>query len=130
MRKMFSENQIKGLAVQGVNEGIEQGQVEVGTKLFLHVLDTGTDNLQIITNSPVSPKIEEGVTLTLFSSYENGSGHILSMSYYDDVNTITYNVMELSAPSIDGVEILISGEENPIAFTSDWSDYDVEVVKL
>ena len=28
MRRMFSENQIKNLAVQGVNEGIESGEVK------------------------------------------------------------------------------------------------------
>lgn len=36
MRKMFSENQIKNLAVQGVNEGIESGDIQVGSKLYMH----------------------------------------------------------------------------------------------
>ena len=51
MRKMFSEKQIKGLAVSGVNAGIESGDVQVGTKLYKHSISFTTGDEIIITSS-------------------------------------------------------------------------------
>ena len=55
MRRMFSENQVKEMSVQAVKKGIEQGQVQVGTKLYVHnVTCDGRQELQIINTSPES----------------------------------------------------------------------------
>ena len=43
MRKMFSKNQIKELAVEGVNAGISSGSVQVGTKLYKHEIKLDED---------------------------------------------------------------------------------------
>ena len=40
MRKMFSENQIKSI----VNQGIESGDIQVGTKLYRHVISASENN--------------------------------------------------------------------------------------
>ena len=51
MRRMFSENQVKNMSVQAVNEGIEQGQIQVGTKLYLHNVVVDEKELQVLNTS-------------------------------------------------------------------------------
>ena len=68
MRKMFSKNQIKELAVEGVNEGISSGSVEVGTKLYLHNAYDNNGDFHIIfisTNGESSGSSEESLGAVL-----------------------------------------------------------------
>lgn len=93
MRKMFSEKQIKGLAVQGVNEGIEQGQVQVGTKLYQHnlILTNEDNNIDygVVVISPISQPCESFNDLkSLFQKYvsitscnDNEEGEFLYGAY-------------------------------------------------
>ena len=91
MRKMFSENQIKSI----VNQGIESGDVQVGTKLYKHTIEVETNDswltINCITNNAT---IDTEYTIISFgdSIDENSGTHIyvLSLSIVSNTLEATY----------------------------------------
>ena len=92
---MFSKNQVKELAIEGVNEGIRSGQVQVGTKLYKHfVQDTSGDfSISYISTDPepypsgqeTLANVIEGaiIILTMFNNL-TGNGAYAGMTYEPD----------------------------------------------
>ena len=101
MRKMFSKNQIKEI----VNQGIESGDVQVGTKLYEHSIyfefdsdqsDTGlTLPIYIISNNP------NPYSLNDFSVMLGHDG-ILSISP-DDYGEVTPPIISLDVGDNDNI---------------------------
>ena len=124
MRKMFSEKQIKGLAVNGVNEAIEGGQVQVGTKLYEHYLIFNENEdiwVHFVSNLPKIfeendsieqkiLKITEVVSTSLFPAYEynaadqDETGLVLATPEYT-ANSLKYLI--ISSADGDVLEDLV-----------------------
>ena len=76
MRKMFSENQIKNI----INQGVQQGEIQVGTKLYLHNVVVDEKELQVLNTSSdslVGQDIQAIFTDSISIRYSNNDNEFM-----------------------------------------------------
>ena len=124
MRQMFSKKQIEELSKESVSEGIESGEIQVGTKLYRHELTfTSGDTLIYISNynesyDSLSELIDEWLQGYIINGFiatnDYGNGVVL---YIADASTnlaITYYehedgavIQTINVPKADYEEVII-----------------------
>ena len=85
MRKMFSKNQIKEI----VNDGIQSGEIEIGTKLYLHEISIIDDDIfeavvTILSTKENIEQVEDLLSAVIVSNtYPDADPVIVFKFYYD-----------------------------------------------
>ena len=108
MRKMFSQNQIKNI----VNEGIEAGEINAGTKLYKHYVD-------IVCEDALSNEYEFYIeftsskkeTLNIDSAFSSNDIEFISFSRCEELNS-NPDLYTIQFMQINGGELLLRGLQN------------------
>ena len=134
MRKMFSENQIKGLAVQSVNDGINNGEIQRGYDIDLYMNQNEiVDPDDVTANTLPNAAIEsptEAITALVASNLYNfiKRGYIIYGGYL--------LVLQWANKSTDFIEAIFGGAslsygtQYTISVALDNSGIDVELAEV
>ncbi|WP_407462315.1 hypothetical protein [Methanobrevibacter sp.] len=100
MRKMFSENQIKKMSVQAVNEGIESGDVKSPLMILGQYEEQGSGNIALIYPSVERENKDKYVVI----AFNTSDGYSTEVEIDFKNGVITYLVSQEEIP-LDGASI-------------------------
>ncbi|MBO7731124.1 MAG: hypothetical protein J6S67_01175 [Methanobrevibacter sp.] len=136
MKRMFTNKQIKDLAIQAANEGIESGSVNANKKLYLHIITASNEEAQEgdingIDLEIVSTRSTPYTQFNAIPLYEEGEVVSINkvIAYINDENSPTYTIpfFALDTNMFTGINITEPSVTYPIV--EQWS-YDPELFSI